>query len=541
VCDDGGELDEVRYLAGLAGALTIAAHPLAAPPPPTAVYGALYRAVELGRIFPDSKTFADAVPRRSAAAVMAEYTAHPPTDGAALKAFVLAHFELPPQAPSYPPVAPGASLTRHIEDLWPHLTQATATAPDGSSILTLPKPYVVPGGRFRELYYWDSYFTLIGLKRAGRDDLVEDMIDDFGSLIDRYGHVPNGTRTYYLSRSQPPVFALMLGLSDNHDRATLARRNAWLTAEHHFWMSGGRVVRLADGQVLNRYWDDRPLPRDESYREDVLLAQASPDRDPAGLWRDLRAAAESGWDFSSRWLGDGKTLATIRTTRLLPVDLNVLMYLMERTLADNCRRLGEPARANTWAAAAAERRQAILSHMWNGKFFADYDLDTGAANDRLTAAAAWPLFARIASFGQARADVVALKSLIGSGGIATTAVRTGQQWDAPNGWAPLQWIAYVGLRNYSQVRLADQIRDGWLATVTREFKASGRLLEKYDVDEQVPGGGGEYPAQDGFGWTNGVTAEMLWLAGRAPGSVSGGSALHPLDAPSRIQRKREKA
>jgi alpha,alpha-trehalase len=496
-------------MAMMAGALVMAKRSLAAPAPPSAVYGELYRAVEMSGLFADSKTFADAVPRAPAGTIVAEFTAYPPADEAALRRFVFAHFDLPPDSAAAHASATRADLARHIDQLWPELTHAPRPAPEGSSILTLPRPYVVPGGRFRELYYWDSYFTLMGLKRAGCGDLVEDMIDNFGSLIERYGHVPNGARSYYLSRSQPPMFALMLALSDDHSRATLERRIAWLTAEHRFWMSGGRVVSLADGAVLNRYWDDRPAPRDEAYRQDVLLAQATPGRDPAELWRDLRAGAESGWDFSSRWLADGQTLAAIRTTRLLPVDLNILIYLMERTLEDNCRRLDDAACARTWAEAAETRRRAILSHMWNGQFFADYDLDTGAANDRLTAAAAWPLYARIAPAIEAQANIKALSSLIGEGGLATTPVRSGQQWDAPNGWAPLQWIAYVGLRNYDEPALADRIRTGWLATVSREFKASGRLLEKYDVIEQIPGGGGEYPAQDGFGWTNGVTAELL--------------------------------
>ena len=492
-----------------AAGLADAAQTYVAPAPPSDVYGELYRAVQLNRIFPDSKTFADAVPRGSPASIAREFSAHPPPDAESLKRFVSRYFDLPQAVVAKPDGTARNGLVRHIDGLWPKLTRSTPPAPDGSSALTLPKPYVVPGGRFRELYYWDSYFTMLGLKRAGRDDLVEDMIDDFGSLIERYGHVPNGARTYYLSRSHPPMLALMIRLSKDRSREALVRRNAWLIAEHRFWMSGGRVVRLADGAVLNRYWDDRPLPRDEAYCEDVLLAQATPDRDPTDLWRDVRAAAESGWDFSSRWLADGRTPGTIRTTRLLAVDLNVLMYLLERTIEANCRRIEDQVCARTWAAKAKVRRRAILAHTWNGRYFADYDLDERSANDRLTGAAAWPLFARIATPEEAKATATALGQLIGPGGIAATLARSGQQWDAPNGWAPLQWIAFVGLRNYGEASLADRIRTGWIATVEREFKASGRLLEKYDVLEQKPGGGGEYPNQDGFGWTNGVTVEML--------------------------------
>jgi len=500
----------------------MAAPALAAPPvaTPSQLYGPLYRAVEMDRVFPDSKTFADEVPRQSPAEIDAAFAAQPPADNQALKRFVLAHFA-PPASPPAASANDGSrvDLSRHIEDLWPDLTRTTADTPPGSSALPLPLPYVVPGGRFRELYYWDSYFTMLGLARSGRGDLVEDMLGDFGSLIERYGHIPNGTRTYYLSRSQPPVFALMINLSADRSRPTLARRNAWLIAEHRFWMAGEeavkpggagqRVVRLSDGSLLNRYWDDTAAPRDESYREDVLLAAAHPERDAAGLFRNIRAAAESGWDFSSRWFGDGKSLASIRTTRLAPVDLNSLMYLMERSIAANCRTLADARCARAFERRADRRRKAILAHMWNGRFFADYDLDLHAPSRQLTAAAAFPLFARLASPAQATVDAAALERLVGPGGLATTLVRTGQQWDAPNGWAPLQWIAVEGLRAYGQTSRAEHIRTGWLATVRREYQASGRMLEKYDVLEQKPGGGGEYPTQDGFGWTNGVTLALM--------------------------------
>ena len=152
--------------------------------------------------------------------------------------------------------------------------------PRYSSLLPLPQPYVVPGGRFREIYYWDSYFTMLGLEESGRRDLVVDMVHDFAYLIDTYGHVPNGTRTYYLSRSQPPFFFEMVGLLSSDDPArAFVRYLPELKREYAFWMEGAqslrrgrahrRVVALPDGSILNRYWDDRDTPRDESYREDT--------------------------------------------------------------------------------------------------------------------------------------------------------------------------------------------------------------------------------------------------------------------------------
>jgi alpha,alpha-trehalase len=495
----------------LAAAPAVAQAPLS----PAQRFGDLYARVEMRRLFPDSKTFADATPRRADAAILAAYARCRCDTDAALRGFVLANFTIPDLPAARP--QPRLPLATHIDRLWPQLTRETRTVPAGSSALPLPRPYVVPGGRFREMYYWDSYFSMLGLPIAGRQDLVEGMIADFGSLIDRYGRIPNGTRSYYLSRSQPPLFYLMSGLSK--DPTTLATRTRQLRAEHAFWMAGerslkpgeqhARVVRLADGSLLNRYWDDRDDPRDESYREDAELAAATPGRDAKQLYRDLRAAAESGWDFSSRWFADGRTLATIRTTRIVPVDLNSLMVGLEQAIAANCRALRDAACARDFTARATARAAAVRRHLWNGRIFADYDLDTRAANDRLTAATVFPLFARVATPDQARATARAFAPLVGQGGVRATPVSSGQQWDEPNGWAPHQWIAIQGLRAYGETALADRIKAGWLAGVTREYQASGKLLEKYDVAQRRPGGGGEYPNQDGFGWTNGVTRALL--------------------------------
>ncbi|MGU3391641.1 alpha,alpha-trehalase TreA [Sphingomonas sp. M1A8_2b] len=494
--------------------LLVAASPV--PQSPAQLFGPLYKAVQMRGLFPDSKTFADATPKRPAKAIIADYAKCRCDGEPALRKFVDQNFTIPP-TPAASPSTERLSLKAHIDALWPQLTRTQTSVPAGSSALTLPKRYVVPGGRFREMYYWDSYFTLLGVQRSGRQDLVEDMIVDFGSLIDRYGHIPNGTRTYYLSRSQPPVFYLIAGLS--RDPKTLATRTRQLRAEHAFWMTGAktlrpgrqsrRAVRLPDGALLNRYWDDRADPRDESYPEDAELADRTPSRNRGELFRDLRAAAESGWDFSSRWLANGRTLATIRTTRLAPVDLNSLMVGMEQAIAANCRTLGDTACATSYASQATARATAIRKHLWNGRFFADYDLDTNRANDFASAAMAFPLFAKIATPDQAKATATALRPFVGEGGLRTTLIGSGQQWDDPNGWAPLQWIAIQGLRGYGETALADRITTAWLASVDREYQASGKLLEKYDVVERKPGGGGEYPNQDGFGWTNGVTRALM--------------------------------
>ena len=486
---------------------------------PSALFGPLFVAVQAQRLFPDSKTFADAVPKRAPHAILADWQAVQPVGHDALRRFVDANFEVPQETPTRGPAAP--TLRDYIDGAWSALVRDDrALTPGDASLLALPRPYVVPGGRFRELYYWDSYFTMLGLQRSGRHDLVEDMILDFGDLIDRYGHVPNGTRRYYLTRSHPPMFYLMTRLSADRSADARRRRLDWLRREHAFWMAGAdelapgqahrRAVRMADGSLLNRYWDDSDAPRDESWREDVELARANPRRNPQELWRDLRAAAESGWDFSSRWLGDGASLGTIRTTRLIPIDLNALLYGLERTLAEDAAELGD-ADAETLADQADARRVAIARHLWNpaAGHYADCDLDTGRPTDTLTGASAFPLFVEAADAERAAATANALERLLRPGGLMVSERCTGQQWDAPNGWAPLQWVAIEGLRSYGADALARVVSDRWVAMVEDHYAATGELVEKYDVERRTGGGGGEYGLEVGFGWTNGVTLALL--------------------------------
>jgi alpha,alpha-trehalase len=415
-------------------------------------------------------------------------------------------------------------LSEHIVALWPQLTRAPLAADAHSSQLPLAHPYVVPGGRFREMYYWDSYFTMLGLVRDGHQDTTASMVDDFAGLLARYGHIPNGTRSYYLSRSQPPVFYLMVALLSADSADAWARYLPSLRAEYAYWMAGERwlrpgkatrnVVALPGGAILNRYWDALATPRDESYREDVALAaQAAHDgRAPASLYRDLRAAAESGWDFSSRWLRDPGSLASIETTAIVPVDLNSLLYGLERAISQGCARRGDGACAREFERRATARRAAITRYLWDarGARYLDYQWQRGEQIARPSAAMLYPLFTGVADAqqGQGVADAVR-RDLLAPGGVLATPLRTGQQWDAPNGWAPLQWIAVQGLRDYGERELAQEIATRWLRTVARGYDESGRLLEKYDVLESRPGGGGEYPLQDGFGWTNGVTRALL--------------------------------
>jgi len=501
-----------------------AAPPAAAPLPesPQSAFKDLFVAVQTARIYPDSKTFPDAVPRTAPADILARYHAARPASAEALKAFVEAHFILPAPVLAEPAAASFVPIDEHIDQLWSQLIRSTPSAPAYASLLPLPEPYVVPGGRFREIYYWDSYFTMLGLIESGRKNWANDMVRDFAYCIDTYGHVPNGARTYYLSRSQPPFFFEMIGLVSSDDpSAGFARYLSQLKREYAFWMQGGsslpagsahrRVVAMPDGSILNRYWDDRDTPRDEAYAEDVDLARAS-SRSARAVYRDIRAAAESGWDFGSRWFADPHDRSTIDTTDIVPVDLNCLMYGLETAIRSGCERVADAACVLEFTRRRVARRAAIDRYLWNPAYRAyfDYRWTRRAAITRVSAVTLYPLFVSVASDAQASAVSSTVRTqLLEPGGVVTTPLKTGQQWDAPNGWAPLQWIAVVGLRRYRQDRLAETIACRWMRNVNAVYDESGKLVEKYDVIRtNRKGGGGEYPTQDGFGWTNGVMRKL---------------------------------
>lgn len=497
----------------------------ATPAPPDILLGPLFNDVQTAKLFPDQKTFADAVPNSDPLMILADYRMQKNQSGFDLRHFVQVNFTLPKDGEKYVPPA-GQSLREHIDGLWPVLTRSTTDAEKWDSLLPLPEPYVVPGGRFREIYYWDSYFTMLGLAESNHWDKVSDMVANFAYEIDSWGHIPNGNRTYYLSRSQPPFFAFMVELLAQHDgNDALKKYLPQMLKEYSYWMEGvetlqpgqqnKRVVKLDDGTILNRYWDERDSPRPESWVEDIATAKSNPNRPATEIYRDLRSAAASGWDFSSRWMDNPNQLGTLRTTSIVPVDLNALMYKMEKMIALASKAAGDDAKAAQYDGFANARQKGIEKYLWNDKegWYADYDLKSHKVRNQLTAAALFPLYVNAAAKDRAIKVATATQAhLLQPGGLATTSVKSGQQWDAPNGWAPLQWVAASGLQNYGQDTVAMDVTWRFLTNVQHTYDREKKLVEKYDVSTTgTGGGGGEYPLQDGFGWTNGVTLKMLDL------------------------------
>jgi alpha,alpha-trehalase len=397
----------------------------------------LFEAVQLARIYPDGKTFPDLIPLQEPEAIMKAYAEEKNQKDFNLKAFTNRYFKLPVnQATVYQP-ASNSSIRNHIDTLWTVLYRQPEKAQGQTSLLPLPGPYVVPGGRFREVYYWDSYFTMLGLQESHHTELIQSMVDNFAYLIRQFGFIPNGNRNYYLSRSQPPFFSLMVGLlaEEKGELVYLNYLDA-LKREYDFWMAGAdtlkagtafrHVVKLPDGSLLNRYWDAGDQPREESYREDVLSAKLSKQA-AADFYRNVRSAAESGWDFSSRWFEDRKNLHTIRTTDLAAVDLNCLLYHLELSIAQGYQLQGDTENQQRFQRKAATRKQAIHTYFWDAKqgWFVDYNWKKQVQGSVRTLAGLYPLFLDVARPDQAKAAAaVTEKEFLQASGLVTTLART---------------------------------------------------------------------------------------------------------------------
>jgi alpha,alpha-trehalase len=295
--------------------------------------------------------------------------------------------------------------------------------------------------------------------------------------------------------------------------------------EYKFWMEGAdkikpgevhrRIVKLKDGTILNRYWDDAATPRPEGFKEDVAVAEKS-GRDKEEMYRNLRAGAESGIDFSTRWFDDKKNITTIEVIDFIPPDLNALMLHLEQMIRKGRYLMNNREGANTMTSQILKREAAINKYCWNAqlKYYTDYNFKKQKQSDIVTLAGMYPFctMKQSAALNEkcARATAVLKEKLLKEGGVVTVEYNNGQQWDAPNGWAPLEWMTIWGLDRCGQKALAREIAQRWVRLNSDVFKRTGKLMEKYNVvDTHLEAGGGEYGGQDGFGWTNGVLLKLI--------------------------------
>jgi alpha,alpha-trehalase len=431
-------------------------------------------------------------------------------------------------------------------------------------LLYLENKYVVPGGRFNEMYGWDSYFIIVGLLRDGRTDLARGMVENFFFEIEHYGALLNANRTYYLTRSQPPFLSSMvLAVYDaekqagHADTAWLARAYPYLEKDYSMWT---RSPHLAGETTLARYYDLGEGPpaeglQDEGgfYRKvvnyftvhpeqadhylveqergkaaaapgssygitvcDVAMTMARPECEPqravrlsADYYKGDRSMRESGFDISFRFGAYGSA-----THHYAPVCLNSLLYKTERDMDEISGWIGKASEAKTWRARAEMRKSRMQQYLWDGDsgFFFDYDFTSGKKSGYRYLTTYYPLWAGLATPEQAAAVVKNLAVFEQPGGLAMSPEKSGAQWDYPYGWAPVQLLAIQGLRRYGYNVEADRLSSKFLSTVLENFQRDGTIREKYNVvtrssESQVEVG---YQANVvGFGWTNGAFLELL--------------------------------
>jgi len=487
---------------------------------PEKEYPLLYNDVQVNKVFSDDKTFPDCIPQYSSHLVNFKYWIWKKRHSAGeLKDFVTANFKLPSSyidSTQYK-----NNILDHIKDVSKVLLIKAEKQSDHTSLIHLPNDFIIPGGRFRETYYWDTYFTLLGYARLNQKNVVYEVAENMAFLINNFGHIPNGNRSYYLSRSQPPFFSLIVEMTAKlFGDSMYIHYLPELIKEYQFWMNNPdkdpifeHSIVLKDSVILNRYFDRLNGPRIEMYSEDLKTFERYKNQidDTNNFYRNIRSTAESGWDFSTRWLQNDNDKWSIKTLDILPVDLNCLFYQLEKTISKGYQ-LQNDKKAFIYAKLATRRKENIEHLFWNDSagYYFDYNFITKHQMMKFTLAGVYPLFTGIADSSEAikvRDNI--RKYFLKSGGVVTTLTNSGLQWDYPNGWAPLEWITIQSLNNYHFSGLADTIKIRWIQVNENCFYRTHKMLEKYNVvDTAYAPRNGEYPTQDGFGWTNGVYIDL---------------------------------
>jgi alpha,alpha-trehalase len=451
----------------------------------------------------------------------------------------------------------------HLPNVIHHLGEIDTTKIQPEGLLYLENKYVVPGGRFNEMYGWDSYFIIRGLLRAKRVELARGMVDNFFFEIENYGAMLNANRTYYLTRSQPPFLSSMfidvynaLQKSGHSDPAWLAKAYADLEKDYEMW---NREPHLAGDTGLSRYYDFGEGPpaeavKDESgfYRKvgsyfllhpspadryilettavaqqvagspytlqvcDVANAMAAPGCDErhqfkltSDYYKGDRSMRESGFDVSFRFGPFGAA-----THHYAPVCLNSLLYKTEKDMAQISQWMGHSGDVSKWNKRAEKRKQLINKYLWDQKegFFFDYNFTTGKKSSYRYATAIYPLWAGLATPEQAGAVEKNIVAFEKPGGLPMSTEDSGAQWDLPYGWGNVEMLAVEGLRHYGYNVDADRISYEFLSMVAENFRRDGYIVEKYNVvtrSSDAHAALGYKMNVVGFGWTNGAFLELL--------------------------------
>jgi len=412
---------------------------------------------------------------------------------------------------------------------WPTLsrkvTDKVKSNPENYSLIDLPNAFIVPGGRFRELYYWDSFWTIKGLLTSNMVTTARGMIENMASLVDRYGFVPNGNRVYYLTRSQPPLltFCVDAYFTATQDLEFVANMMPCLEKEMDFFMKNRLIQQDGWKSHLFQFRVVATGPRPESFREDVESAEhISCFTEKQRLWGDIAGGAESGRDFSIRWFSaegpEANKMGSTRTSCLVPVELNAIICGNLKIFSQFYELLGKPEAAAINYNKFIILREAIHQVLWNetqGCWF-DYDLSTNKQIEVFFDTNLFPMFTGCVHESLDSAKIVQYLTVNGlltySGGIPTSLITSSQQWDFPSGWAPLNNSIILGLKNIGEHKLAKELATKWINHNYNVYKASGKMYEKYNVVSPCYKSKielGEYELQEGFGWTNSVILDLL--------------------------------
>ncbi|CAB3363628.1 Hypothetical predicted protein [Cloeon dipterum] len=422
-----------------------------------------------------------------------------------------------------------------LNDLWKFLGRKikddVKTYPEQYSIIYVPNPVIVPGGRFREFYYWDSYWIVKGLLLSEMNHTVKGMLSNFLTIVEEYGFIPNGGRIYYRQRSQPPLLIPMMEAyyDKTQDLQFIRESVGTLEKEIEFWMTNHTVEVDKDGKkyTLAIYGDRSSGPRPESYKEDYETAHVfATEEEREEYYSELKAAAESGWDFSSRWfILDGTNqgnITNVKTRFIVPTDLNAFLFWDMQILSRFFHLLGNEERATYYKNASATLMEAVTAVLWHEEVgtWLDYDLINEKKRDYFYPSNLAPLFT--GCYDQSKeADYVQgimrylqkTNVMIYYGGVPTSLEHSGEQWDYPNAWPPLVYLMIHALDRTNDTfakELGYEIAERWVRANHKGFKETQAMFEKYDATVVGGyGGGGEYELQLGFGWTNGVIMDLL--------------------------------
>ncbi|XP_045521591.1 trehalase-like isoform X1 [Pieris brassicae] len=510
--------------------------------------------VQMSRIFPDSKTFVDRhllndeETTLSAFQELLDQTNDKPTEKQ-IREFVNKYFDESSELESWTPpdfnsnpqflssIRDGElrQFAKDINDIWPTLgrkvKQSVIENPDQYSFLPVTHGFVIPGGRFTELYYWDTYWIIEGLLVSGMKETVKGVLENLIELVNKLGHIPNGSRCYYQQRSQPPLLTSMVSLyiHATNDTEFLKNNIQSLEAELNYWLDT-QIYTFDIGDkayTLLRYYAASEGPRPESYQEDYTNAQIfDNDKRKTQFYIDIKSAAESGWDFSTRWFikngTDKGNLTDIHATELIPVDLNSIFAKALKNMAYFHALINNYRIASHWSHLAKQWTNNIEKVLWDVEdgCWHDWDLVNKKFRKYFYPINIAPLWMGIADkeFVVENAPRI-LKYLKEShgldypGGIPTSLVKSGEQWDFPNAWPPLVSLAVNAIEALELPEakdLAFRVAQSWVRSCYKGFSDNKQMFEKYDVE--VPGrigGGGEYTVQTGFGWSNGVVLEFI--------------------------------